>query len=107
MLFCRMKTENLEPEDLGISRLTAIILMDIDVQWNLYLANTYLQNTLKSLNLDNIKLLRMYFGLWYRQINNESLVYADRLGWNLQEEVARKLIDDLNFYRIDRDKLHF
>ena len=107
MLFCRMKTEELEPKDLGISSLTASILMDIDAQWNLYLANTYLPNTLKSLNLDNVKLPRMYFGLWYRQINYESLGCADILGWNLQEEVERKLIEDLNFYRIDRDNLHF
>lgn len=105
--FCRMKTEELEPEDLGISKLTVSVLMDIDAQWNLYLANTYLPNTLKSFNLDNIKLPRMYFGLWYRQINYESLGCADRLGWNLQEDVEQKLIDDLNFYRINRDKLHF
>jgi hypothetical protein len=107
MHFCIMKTKDLEPEDLGISRLTASILIDIDAQWNLYLANTYLPNILKSLNLDNVKLPRMCFGLWYRQINNESLGHADILGWNLQEEVERKLIDDLNFYRIDRDTLHF
>ena len=107
MHFCRMKYEDLEPEDLGISRLTASILRDIDAQWKLYLANTYLPNRLKSLNLDNVKLPRMYFGLWYRQINTESLGCADILGWNLQEEVERKLIDDLNFYRIDRAKLHF
>lgn len=107
MHFSKIKTENLEPEDLGISKLTAWILMDIDAQWNLYLANTYLLNRLKSLNLDHVKLPRMYFGLWYRQINNESLGDADILGWNLQEEVERKLIDDLNFYRTDRDILHF
>jgi len=58
--FCRMKTEELEPEDLGISKLTVSVLMDIDAQWNLYLANTYLPNTLKSLNLNNIKSPRMY-----------------------------------------------
>ena len=60
MHFRRMINEDLDPEDLGISSLTANILMDIDAQWNLYLANTYLPNTLKSLNLNNIKSPRMY-----------------------------------------------
>lgn len=105
--FSKLFSDDLEPHELGISEMTAEILNDIDAQWDLYMVNTYPIDKLKTIDLNKVKLPNSYFASWYRKLNNESLGYADKFGWNLQEEIEEKLIQDLNNYRTDRDKLHF
>jgi hypothetical protein len=43
------------------------ILADIDVQWDLFLANTYTLERLRTLNLDDVKLPVEWFADWLRQ----------------------------------------
>jgi hypothetical protein len=105
--FSKLHTNDLEPHDFGVSELTAEVLMDIDAQWDLYMANTFPIDKLQKMDINKVCLPNSYFASWYRMLNKESLGYADRFGWKLQEEIEDKLIEDLNNYRIDRNRLHF